>query len=382
MHALAATAAFRCSNCASAGFTPVQPYGGNAPGFTGKTLVRCTGCGLVAMYPLPTDGELERFYDSYWEDRSDGKRFDKLIERANARARFLAPYLADRESLRVVDVGAGFGHICTSLAAALPGRDIEYDAVEVDPDAVRHLTDVLGARAVHDRIERCPGPYDLMVMSHFLEHLRGSGRILGCAAPPDRDRWAALRRGSQRRLSLQGSRSAPPELFRGRDSHFSARVGGLQRRAHRYVRCAGFGDRPGEVGKEQEAGTAAHAVAAAEELGERESPRAQPGEVARQARPSSRCLRRRPPLDSCDRGEPGILNRLARSRRRALNAAPECAPQALFKKRRDSMSLSHRNESAFLRLGRFTMYCEEYSGSMTGSSASFQSLTSYPAASR
>lgn len=172
MHALAATAAFRCSNCASAGFTPVQPYGGNAPGFTGKTLVRCTGCGLVAMYPLPTDGELERFYDSYWEDRSDGKRFDKLIERANARARFLAPYLADRESLRVVDVGAGFGHICTSLAAALPGRDIEYDAVEVDPDAVRHLTDVLGARAVHDRIERCPGPYDLMVMSHFLEHLQ------------------------------------------------------------------------------------------------------------------------------------------------------------------------------------------------------------------
>jgi 2-polyprenyl-3-methyl-5-hydroxy-6-metoxy-1,4-benzoquinol methylase len=124
------------------------------------------------MYPLPTDRELERFYNSYWEDRTDGRRLDKLVERANARARFLAPYLADRETLRVVDVGAGFGHIYTSLAAALPGRDIEYDAVEVDPDAVRYLVDVLRARAVHDRIERFPGPYDLMVMSHFLEHLQ------------------------------------------------------------------------------------------------------------------------------------------------------------------------------------------------------------------
>jgi len=175
--------AFRCSNCASTAFSAIRPYLGDAPGFTGKTLVRCLGCRLVAVHPLPTDAELESFYDSYWKDRVDIKQLDKLAERANARARFLNPYLPARDPLRVLDVGAGFGHIYGGLAALRRGRRVEYDAVEVDPDAVRYLNDTLTARAVRSRIEDFPGPYDLMVMSHFLEHLPDPVEYLRAQAP-------------------------------------------------------------------------------------------------------------------------------------------------------------------------------------------------------
>jgi SAM-dependent methyltransferase len=164
-------ASFRCSVCGPSELTALRAYRGSAPGFEGKTLARCRGCGLVTMHPPPSEDELASYYDSYWEDRSAGRQLDKLAARAGARVRFLGPHLPDRDPLRVVDAGAGLGQMYSALREMRPDRELEYDAVEVDPEALRHLSDVLRVRAVRSRIEDCPGPYDLLVMSHFLEHL-------------------------------------------------------------------------------------------------------------------------------------------------------------------------------------------------------------------
>jgi SAM-dependent methyltransferase len=59
-----------------------------------------------------------------------------------------------------------------AMVSLTPARRVAFEAVEVDPDAVRALRAELGAAAVHARVEDCKGPYDVVVMSHFLEHLR------------------------------------------------------------------------------------------------------------------------------------------------------------------------------------------------------------------
>lgn len=169
--ALVSSAGFRCACCRGSACSVVSPYRGEAPGFTARVLVRCLACGLVGMDPLPSEEELATFYGSYWGEEPEAQRGEKLRARALARARFLAAHLRGRASLRVVDVGAGFGQMREALATLAPAR-LAYEAVEVDPEAVAALARLLGNRAVHARVEACPGPYDLMVMSHFLEHLR------------------------------------------------------------------------------------------------------------------------------------------------------------------------------------------------------------------
>lgn len=165
---------FRCVLCSGREAECVAAYKGRSPMFKGRNIVQCRACGFVSAHPMPSEEELAAFYRTYWSGHEQGAPDMALYEaQASARFRFIEGALPlDREqTLRVVDVGAGFGLIRNVLAQARGGRALRYDAVEVDPDAVAYLQTETRADHLYRDLGESDCQYDLAILSHILEHV-------------------------------------------------------------------------------------------------------------------------------------------------------------------------------------------------------------------
>ncbi len=149
--------------------------------------------GLGCVHPMPTDAELRRFYDttSYDEYMSAprGTAADPAGTRADWATRWctriawrferscaLTPELLHaklaRPRARVCDLGCGAGTLLTGLAR------LGHDVMGVDPNPVAIANAArIGLRVLEGTGEQLPadlprGAFDLVVMSHSLEHCR------------------------------------------------------------------------------------------------------------------------------------------------------------------------------------------------------------------
>jgi SAM-dependent methyltransferase len=89
---------------------------------------------------------------------------------AAARFEFLRPYMPKKTELQVLDIGAGFGLIY-NVMTRVAGLQITYDAMEVDPLAVDYLRTHIRPRVVFSRQEDVRGQYDVVLLSHIIEHM-------------------------------------------------------------------------------------------------------------------------------------------------------------------------------------------------------------------
>ncbi len=125
----------------------------------------CERCGLRMTWPQPTGSVLNEAYDNGAYYSAHGMH-EVDFEAAKARAEDLLAQ-AGRDVRRVLDFGAGEGH----LVAALRSLGIEADGVEPSGAARaearrRHGVELLPT--VPPESER----YDLIVLIHSLEHVR------------------------------------------------------------------------------------------------------------------------------------------------------------------------------------------------------------------
>lgn len=184
------TAGARCLACGAGGLRAVRPYRLDSPHarplFGGAQLYECAGCGLVQMAPLPDGPALDRYYAETY--RSGGKRGaeaasaddfprDNLffLHRGESIAALLAPLARERglAAPRILDVGAGFGHILHALGQAFP--DSRRFALEISDVCVRHLRSIgISVFTVPTEawLDRSTESFDIIVLSHVLEHLR------------------------------------------------------------------------------------------------------------------------------------------------------------------------------------------------------------------
>lgn len=164
-----------CPACGSPRLRPLHVYANKrrviarAPNLA---MIGCEECGVLFSHPLPSDAELEAYYESdYWEERlprAAAGREEKL-RRHTEQLTLLRPHLeaADRAedyAPRVFDYGCGRGEWLDVLA----GEGWETHGLEPG-DAARSFA---GER--HSIVGEVPTDesFDLVILNHVLEHLR------------------------------------------------------------------------------------------------------------------------------------------------------------------------------------------------------------------
>ena len=183
-----------CVNCRSTQLSRVRPYRtqsreGRAL-FGGSWLEECGACGLVQITPMPTAERLDQYYRDdyrklgmYGADVADTSRFPRdnlyYFNRGRAVAELVAPHFAADQPLRVLDVGAGYGHILHAVGTRFPKSRLH--AIEYSELAVRHLRGigiVVDSEPAETVLGRDAELWDLVVLSHVLEHLREPAKTL------------------------------------------------------------------------------------------------------------------------------------------------------------------------------------------------------------
>lgn len=164
-----------CPLCGSVACKEIAPYRGKSSCFLNKTIIQCGQCRGLSMTPFPSDKELEDYYSGYWERHDVDEEMPLQRSQAAARYEFVQSYFPAGPDLSVIDVGAGFGLIHEVMTLNLSGRRLYYDAVEVDPMAVEYLN--RGGRTakpdhIFESMDHCKGPYQIMILSHILEHMK------------------------------------------------------------------------------------------------------------------------------------------------------------------------------------------------------------------
>lgn len=160
-------------------FMPVDPLK-NEP-TPHSTVKRCDRCGLGALSPVPRADEIASFYEipDYYTHGNNGpaprarfaeRALFKLASLADRSERFRPKIVALKPDARVCDLGCGHGFYLRKF------RELGFDVVGVDPDlAAREEACLHGIMVLDGTAENLPelhGKFDLVILSHTLEHCR------------------------------------------------------------------------------------------------------------------------------------------------------------------------------------------------------------------
>ena len=133
------------------------------------------------MSPTPTEAEYSRYYGGvYWErvnsNRSRTYRFEKQFRRAVLFAAELEKAGVAKGG-KILEIGSGFGGVVWALGELL---EMKPYAIELDPLACE-FQEGLGIEILNSETKRgedeTPG-FDVVVLSHVLEHQLGPGELL------------------------------------------------------------------------------------------------------------------------------------------------------------------------------------------------------------
>lgn len=160
-------APFLCPICESSLHQNILPYRCESTVFANSQIFICAKCNAGSMFPMINDSTLSSYYETYWKKNElDTVMMDLFVKQAKARHIYIKPYLQKAGRLRVLDIGAGFGLIRREFS-----DDTNYEAIEVDPDARKFLKNTIKASAIWTDVKECQGVYNLIILSHIIEHI-------------------------------------------------------------------------------------------------------------------------------------------------------------------------------------------------------------------
>lgn len=171
----------RCRMCGRHGVSPVGPVTPTQAGnFQSKdfTLQHCRKCDVVYLDPLPTESDLKLLYEESVQftdaHYTAPEQVEKILESYTTSLRSLK--LLPPAGSKVLEIGAGLAWVsraCTQLDASLVtvAQDVSAECVEACPWVNQYFVGPLDALP-----ER--GPYQLISLTHVLEHLADPATML------------------------------------------------------------------------------------------------------------------------------------------------------------------------------------------------------------
>jgi len=146
-----------CILCGGSDFSPVLVSNIN--------LIKCRNCGLVCVFPLPSEDEVMSFYSigkieiPTSADEKNNRRFLKLIEE------FRSPG-------RLIDIGAWYG----DFLVVAKKRGWTVAGVEPNPKACEFVNSKYGIKMLNGTIKDAlasfgNGSFDVVTMFHVIEHI-------------------------------------------------------------------------------------------------------------------------------------------------------------------------------------------------------------------
>lgn len=163
---------FLCPACKSAKYSYLGPYIAQTELFKDREIAKCLQCQLVSMHPCLIEGVSANYYEKqYWTDELLKRRLPSLQAQAHSRCVFMRSAVSNNGYLRVLDVGAGIGYMNWGVRAVWPDAKVEYTAIEVNPAAVKYLHSDQGVDHCVKDLAEVRGVFDVIVLSHILEHI-------------------------------------------------------------------------------------------------------------------------------------------------------------------------------------------------------------------
>lgn len=171
---------FLCPVCQYDIYKILFPYAGVTEAFKNRELVKCSRCSAISMHPILTNFESSNYYEKgYWTDEIYIRRTPSLLQQAISRCQFMKSDIIFDQKLSVLDVGAGVGYMNWGFRAVWTDTTIEYTAIEVNPAAVKFLCADSGVNNVAKSFDEINGKFDVIVLSHILEHISTPNEFLG-----------------------------------------------------------------------------------------------------------------------------------------------------------------------------------------------------------
>jgi SAM-dependent methyltransferase len=145
---------------------------------------------------MPTDEALNRLYNeaNYWAGIKpviSPRKQPAFLALARSRWSLIQSHFQERnkkpDGLKILDVGAGFGYLGLVVAQARGIRLAEYAAVEPDANVRSALTRAWPrfgqSRTLKTfaNLEQVKGRYDIIVLSHVLEHIKNPVAMIRAA---------------------------------------------------------------------------------------------------------------------------------------------------------------------------------------------------------
>lgn len=142
----------------------------------------CMHCGLLMTNPVISEASLSTYYSEYYHDLHLPVPYDecKFLYRQDQGERVfsvLRPFLPDKEDLTMLDLGSGTGHVTRFFVqeATKEGFKAAATALDYNPAIQEKLADEPNIEVIVGGLENLGSQsriYDVVIMSHALEHFR------------------------------------------------------------------------------------------------------------------------------------------------------------------------------------------------------------------
>ena len=131
-------------------------------------LFRCLECSLISVETMPSDQELEKFYNDYFKTKQYTSKLQSKIRRAKKRVKSISKYTKGKKFL---DVGCNVGF----AVEAARQLGLNANGIDVDNTAIDMANDLFpGCTFTADSVETVAEQgkkFDVIYCSEVIEHL-------------------------------------------------------------------------------------------------------------------------------------------------------------------------------------------------------------------